>query len=89
MGGRDREKSTPASGKTHPSRQRWVVFPRPHLVCPHLCPSLQGRGPDPEMVPALRGSPGDEAAVHLEHLPVHRVCRAARPGQGALGGGAG
>lgn len=53
----------------------------------HLCHSLQGSGPDPEMVPALYGTPGDEAAVHLEHLPVHRVCWAARPGQGTVGCG--
>lgn len=55
----------------------------------HLCHSLQGSGPDPEMVPALHGPPGDEAALHLEHLPVYRVCWAARPGQGAMGCGMG
>ena len=55
----------------------------------HPCHSLQGSGPDPEVVPALHGTPGDEAAVHLEHLPVHRVCWAARPGQGAVGCGRG
>lgn len=45
--------------------------------------SLQGSGPDPEMVPALHGPPGDEAAMYLEHLPVYRVCWTARPGQGS------
>ena len=55
----------------------------------HLCHSLQGSGPDPEVVPALHGPPGDEAALHLEHLPVYRVCWAARPGQGAMGCGMG
>ena len=57
----------------------------PHLTnwLFHLCYSLQGSGPDPEVVPTLHGPPGDEAALHLEHLPVHRVCRAAGPGQGA------
>lgn len=61
----------------------------PQFTCllPHPHHSLQGSGPDPEMVPALHGTPGDEAAVHLEHLPVHGVCRAARPGQGAVGRG--
>lgn len=49
---------------------------------PHLCYSLQGSGPDPEMVPALHGPPRDEEAMYLEHLPVYRVCWTARPGQG-------
>lgn len=39
------------------------------------------------MVPSLRGPAGDEASLHLEHLPVHRVRWAARPGQGELGYG--
>lgn len=56
---------------------------------PHPRHSLQGSGPDPEMVPALHGAPGDAAAVHLEHLPVRGVRRATGPGQGAVGLGRG
>uniref|UniRef100_A0A3B3IJN4 Serine/threonine-protein phosphatase n=1 Tax=Oryzias latipes TaxID=8090 RepID=A0A3B3IJN4_ORYLA len=39
------------------------------------------------MVPAVRGPHRDEAPIHLEHLPVHRVLWRAGSDQGVCGGG--
>ena len=51
---------------------------------PVSSPSYEGSHPDPGLVPALHGPSGDEAPVHLEHLPVHRVRRGAGPAAGEL-----
>lgn len=46
--------------------------------------SYQSSSVDPALVPPVRRSAGDEAQVHVEHLPVYWICRRARPDQGEV-----
>lgn len=39
-----------------------------------LSPSFQGSCVDPAVVPAPCGSAGNAPPLHLENLPIHRVC---------------
>lgn len=44
--------------------------------------SDQSSSADPALVPTVRRPAGDEAQVHVEHLPVDRIRRGAGPDQG-------
>lgn len=47
-----------------------------------FCRSYHSSCFNPAMVPALHGPSGDEAAVYLEHLSVHWICRGTGPAEG-------
>lgn len=64
--------------------KRTVKMSRQGQVCTLPIFSDESCAVDPALVPSVCRAAGDETQVHVEHLPVHRICRRARSDQGEV-----